>query len=80
MSLEGMKEGVKGPLSIAAEIFELMPTLIVVKVKKKGGDRGEYEKFCRKECLENILLMLQLLRFFHQIVRSTTKDRELLQF
>ncbi|PIA42158.1 hypothetical protein AQUCO_02100191v1 [Aquilegia coerulea] len=59
MSLEGMKEGVKGPLSIAAEIFELTPTLRVVEVKKKGGDRGEYEDFCRNELkpgLENIVL------------------------
>ncbi|KAF5196406.1 CBL-interacting serine/threonine-protein kinase [Thalictrum thalictroides] len=59
MSLDGMKEGVKGPLSIAAEIFELTPTLRVVEVKKKGGDRGEYEEFCRNELkpgLENILL------------------------
>lgn len=59
MNLEGLKEGVKGPLSIAAEIFELTPTLRVVAVKKKGGDRGEYEEFCNKELkpgLDKLLL------------------------
>ncbi|KAL2494877.1 CBL-interacting serine/threonine-protein kinase 12 [Forsythia ovata] len=35
MSLEGSMEGVKGPLTIAAEIFELTPSLRVVEVKKK---------------------------------------------
>ncbi|OIW20200.1 hypothetical protein TanjilG_06601 [Lupinus angustifolius] len=49
VSLEGTREGVKGPLTIAAEIFELTPTLVVVEVKKKGGDRAEYEKFCNTE-------------------------------
>ncbi|OVA00121.1 Protein kinase domain [Macleaya cordata] len=49
VSLEGSREGVKGPLTIAAEIFELTPSLRVVEVKKKGGDRGEYEEFCNRE-------------------------------
>ncbi|KAM7254847.1 hypothetical protein ACFE04_020088 [Oxalis oulophora] len=49
VSLEGSREGVKGPLTIAAEIFELTPSLVVVEVKKKAGDRGEYEEFCNKE-------------------------------
>ncbi|XVF40317.1 hypothetical protein PTKIN_Ptkin01aG0103800 [Pterospermum kingtungense] len=49
VSLEGSREGVKGPLTIAAEIFELTPSLVVVEVKKKGGDRGEYEEFCKRE-------------------------------
>ncbi|EXB38218.1 CBL-interacting serine/threonine-protein kinase 12 [Morus notabilis] len=49
VSLEGSREGVKGPLTIAAEIFELTPSLVVVEVKKKGGDRAEYEHFCNKE-------------------------------
>jgi hypothetical protein len=43
MSLEGSRKGVKGPLTIAAEIFELTPSLVVVEVKKKGGDKGEKE-------------------------------------
>ncbi|CAK9148122.1 unnamed protein product [Ilex paraguariensis] len=49
VSLEGSMEGVKGPLTIAAEIFELTPSLRVVEVKKKGGDMGEYEDFCNRE-------------------------------
>ncbi|CAL1410402.1 unnamed protein product [Linum trigynum] len=49
VSLEGSREGAKGPLTIAAEIFELTPKLVVVEVKKKGGDRGEYEDFFNKE-------------------------------
>ncbi|CAN8245980.1 unnamed protein product [Cochlearia groenlandica] len=50
VSLEGSREGsVKGPLSIAAEIFELTPSLVVVEVKKKGGDKTEYDEFCNKE-------------------------------
>jgi 5'-AMP-activated protein kinase catalytic alpha subunit len=49
VSLEGSREGVKGPLTIAAEIFELTPSLVVVEVKKKAGDRGEYEDFCNRE-------------------------------
>ena len=49
VSLEGSREGVKGPLTIAAEIFELTPSLVVVEVKKKGGDKAEYEQFCNTE-------------------------------
>ncbi|CAH8278152.1 unnamed protein product [Arabidopsis lyrata] len=50
VSLEGSREGSKkGPLSIAAEIFELTPALVVVEVKKKGGDKMEYDEFCNKE-------------------------------
>ncbi|KAH9797353.1 CBL-interacting serine/threonine-protein kinase 12 [Citrus sinensis] len=59
VSLEGSREGVKGPLTIATEIFELTPKLVVVEVKKKGGDKGEYEEFCNKELkpgLENLML------------------------
>ncbi|KAJ4901492.1 CBL-interacting serine/threonine-protein kinase 19 [Raphanus sativus] len=50
MSLEGSREGsVKGPLTIAAEIFELTPALVVVEMKKKSGDKVEYDEFCNKE-------------------------------
>ncbi|KAH6793018.1 CBL-interacting protein kinase 12 [Perilla frutescens var. hirtella] len=49
VSLEGLRDGVKGPLTIAAEIFELTPLLNVVDVKRKGGDRLEYEEFCNGE-------------------------------
>ncbi|KAK6932696.1 Protein kinase domain [Dillenia turbinata] len=59
VSLEGSREGVKGPLTIAAEIFELTPSLVVVEVKKKGGDKVEYEEFCSRELrpgLQNLTL------------------------
>ncbi|KAG6524044.1 CBL-interacting serine/threonine-protein kinase 12-like [Zingiber officinale] len=49
VSLEGTKEGEKGPLTIAAEIFELTPSLVMVEVKKKAGDKVEYEEFCNRE-------------------------------
>ncbi|XP_077252240.1 CBL-interacting protein kinase 19 [Tasmannia lanceolata] len=49
MSLEGSREGEKGRLTIGAEIFELTPSLVVVEVRKKGGDRGEYEEFYNRE-------------------------------
>lgn len=60
VSLEGSREGVKGPLTIAVEIFELTPSLRVVEVKKKAGDRGEYEEFVNLELrpgLKNLMLM-----------------------
>ncbi|KAJ8626627.1 hypothetical protein MRB53_019934 [Persea americana] len=49
VSLEGSREGEKGPLTIAAEIFELTPKLVVVEVKKKAGNKEEYEEFCNRE-------------------------------
>ena len=59
VSLEGSREGIKGPLTIAAEIFELTPSLVVLEVKKKGGDKGEYDDFCNNELkpgLHNLML------------------------
>lgn len=59
VSLEGSRQGVKGPLTIAAEIFELTPKLVVVEVKKKGGDRGEYEDFCNRELKPGFMKLMQ---------------------
>ncbi|KAJ4851410.1 CBL-interacting serine/threonine-protein kinase 12 [Turnera subulata] len=59
VSLEGSRQGVKGPLAIAAEIFELTPKLVVVEVKKKGGDRREYEDFCNRELKPGFLKLMQ---------------------
>ncbi|OAY26356.1 CBL-interacting serine/threonine-protein kinase 12 [Manihot esculenta] len=59
VSLEGSREGIKGPLTIAAEIFELTPKLVVVEVKKKGGDKGEYEEFCNKELKPGLQKLMQ---------------------
>ncbi|PWA72452.1 NAF domain-containing protein [Artemisia annua] len=49
VSLEGSREGVKGPLTIGAEIFELTPNIRMVEVKKKAGDKGEYDEFFNRE-------------------------------
>ncbi|KAI3818694.1 hypothetical protein L1987_12509 [Smallanthus sonchifolius] len=49
VSLEGSREGVKGRLTIGAEIFELTPNLRLVEVKKKAGDRVEYDEFFDRE-------------------------------
>ncbi|XP_008225307.1 PREDICTED: CBL-interacting serine/threonine-protein kinase 12-like [Prunus mume] len=59
VSLEGSREGVKGPLTIAAEIFELTPSLVVLEVKKKAGDKAEYDQFCDTELrpgLQNLMI------------------------
>lgn len=44
VSLHGTRESVEGPLVVTVEIFELIPLLLVVELKRKGGDRGEYEE------------------------------------
>jgi 5'-AMP-activated protein kinase catalytic alpha subunit len=49
VSLEGTRESEKGPLTIGAEVFELTPSLVVVEVRMKAGDREEYEDFCERE-------------------------------
>ncbi|PUZ54689.1 hypothetical protein GQ55_5G151500 [Panicum hallii var. hallii] len=72
MCLEGTREGVKGPLTIAAEIFELTPPLVMVEVKKKAGDNEEYEDFLNKE------LKPGMQHLVHHMVRtpSMTTDAE----
>lgn len=49
VSLEGTRESENGPLTIGAEIFELTPSLVVVELKKKAGDKLEYEEFCDRD-------------------------------
>ncbi|KAG9157532.1 hypothetical protein Leryth_010351 [Lithospermum erythrorhizon] len=49
VNFEGPREGAKGPLTVIAEVFELTPSLRVVEVKKKAGDRSEYEEFYNSE-------------------------------
>ncbi|KAJ7955624.1 Non-specific serine/threonine protein kinase [Quillaja saponaria] len=41
--------GRKGKLAIAAEIFAVTPSFLVVEVKKDNGDTLEYNQFCSKE-------------------------------
>ncbi|CAM0884204.1 unnamed protein product [Alopecurus aequalis] len=43
--------GPKGRLAVAAEIFSVAPSVLVVDVKKDGGDTLEYRSFCSDELL-----------------------------
>ncbi|XP_011015223.1 PREDICTED: CBL-interacting serine/threonine-protein kinase 23 [Populus euphratica] len=45
MKLQGDKDGRKGRLSVATEIFEVAPSLYMVEVRKSGGDTLEFHKF-----------------------------------
>ena len=48
--LEGAQRGgPKGRLAVAAEIFRVAPSVLVVDVKKDGGDTLEYRSFCSEE-------------------------------
>ncbi|CAK9183311.1 unnamed protein product [Ilex paraguariensis] len=47
--LQGQESGRKGKLGIAADIFSVTPSFLVVEVKKSSGDTLEYNKFCSKE-------------------------------
>ncbi|BFG40291.1 hypothetical protein CerSpe_265630 [Prunus speciosa] len=47
--LQGEESGRKGKLAIAAEIFAVTPSFLVVEVKKDSGDTLEYNQFCSKE-------------------------------
>ncbi|KAG0470778.1 hypothetical protein HPP92_017478 [Vanilla planifolia] len=47
--LEGEEPGRKGRLAVAAEIFAVAPSVLVVEVKKDGGDSLEYRRFCCNE-------------------------------
>lgn len=47
--LQGREIGRKGKLEIAAEIFAVTPSFLVVEVKKSSGDTLEYNQFCNKE-------------------------------
>ncbi|KAM0009848.1 putative protein kinase CAMK-CAMKL-CHK1 family [Helianthus debilis subsp. tardiflorus] len=47
--LQGRENGRKGKLGIAAEIFAVTPSFLVVEVKKSSGDTLEYNQFCSKE-------------------------------
>ncbi|XP_057771112.1 CBL-interacting serine/threonine-protein kinase 6-like [Salvia miltiorrhiza] len=47
--LQGLESGRKGKLGIAADIFSVTPSFVVVEVKKLSGDTLEYNQFCSKE-------------------------------
>ncbi|KAL6012131.1 CBL-interacting serine/threonine-protein kinase 6 [Asimina triloba] len=47
--LQGQERGRKGRLAIDAEIFAISNSVLVVEVKKHGGDTLEYNQFCNQE-------------------------------
>ncbi|KAM0942692.1 putative protein kinase CAMK-CAMKL-CHK1 family [Dioscorea sansibarensis] len=47
--LEGEERGRKGKLTVAADIFAVAPSVLVVEVRKDGGDTLEYRRFCSDE-------------------------------
>ncbi|XP_027359638.1 CBL-interacting serine/threonine-protein kinase 6-like isoform X1 [Abrus precatorius] len=47
--LQGQERGRKGKLAIAADIYAVTPSFLVVEVKKDNGDTLEYNQFCSKE-------------------------------
>ncbi|XP_071741664.1 CBL-interacting serine/threonine-protein kinase 6-like [Rutidosis leptorrhynchoides] len=49
LRMQGYENGRKGKLGIAAEIFAVTPSFLVVEVKKSSGDTLEYNQFCSKE-------------------------------
>ncbi|KAL2322277.1 hypothetical protein Fmac_026656 [Flemingia macrophylla] len=57
MKLENVKAGRKGNLNVATEIFQVAPSLHVVKVHKAKGDTLEFLKFYNKlsTCLEDVV-------------------------
>ncbi|XP_031263591.1 CBL-interacting serine/threonine-protein kinase 9-like, partial [Pistacia vera] len=48
MKLQGDKNGRKGQLSVATEVFEVAPSLHIVEVRKTGGDTLEFHTFYKK--------------------------------
>ncbi|NP_001296585.1 CBL-interacting serine/threonine-protein kinase 6 [Cicer arietinum] len=47
--LQGQERGRKGKLAIAADIYAVTPSFLVVEVKKDKGDTLEYNQSCSKE-------------------------------
>ncbi|CAA7408082.1 unnamed protein product [Spirodela intermedia] len=58
--MERRQSGRRGRLSVEAEIFGVAaPSVLVVKVKRHGGDAAEYRSFCHNElrpAIEDIVL------------------------
>ncbi|CAJ1975552.1 unnamed protein product [Sphenostylis stenocarpa] len=47
--LQGQERGRKGKLAIAADLYAVTPSFLVVEVKKDNGDTLEYNQFCSNE-------------------------------
>ncbi|KAG6469734.1 CBL-interacting protein kinase 6-like isoform X1 [Zingiber officinale] len=59
VKLEGEERGRMGKLTISIDIFTVAPPVLVVEVRRDGGDTAEYEKFCSDElrpALQDIIL------------------------
>ena len=65
MKLQGEKSGRKGHLAIATEVFEVVPSLHMVELRKSKGDTLEFYKF-----YNNISTSLK------DIIWETQKDNE----
>ncbi|KAG6542743.1 hypothetical protein Mapa_015818 [Marchantia paleacea] len=50
MRLEGVTSGRGGNLSVAIEVFEVVPSLYMIEVRKAVGDTLEYHKFYKSFC------------------------------
>jgi hypothetical protein len=44
--LEGLSSGAVGQMAVAIEVFEVVPSLFMVEVRKAAGDTLEYHKVC----------------------------------
>ncbi|XP_020208939.1 CBL-interacting serine/threonine-protein kinase 6 [Cajanus cajan] len=49
VTLQGQERGRKGKLAIAADLYAVTPSFLVVEVKKDNGDTLEYNQFCSNE-------------------------------
>ncbi|KAL3698455.1 hypothetical protein R1sor_012531 [Riccia sorocarpa] len=52
MRLEGLTSGRTGNLAVAIEVFEVVPSLYMVEVRKAFGDTLEYHKFYKSFCAQ----------------------------
>ncbi|CAL9072950.1 unnamed protein product [Musa acuminata var. zebrina] len=81
ISLEGTREGEKGPLTIGVDIYELTPSMVVVEVKKKAGDGEEYEEFCNKELQPGLKhLVYETFLKFCMLIRTVLQEFSLFFF
>ncbi|CAM6109045.1 unnamed protein product [Calypogeia fissa] len=48
MKLQGDKQGRKGHLSVATEVFQVAPSLFMVELRQAGGDTLEYRNFSKR--------------------------------
>ncbi|XP_062208602.1 CBL-interacting protein kinase 30-like [Phragmites australis] len=49
VEMEGSQDGLRGALAIEAEIFEVVPSVHVVEMRKTGGDSLEFRDFYKQD-------------------------------